>query len=164
MIHSQIQELVSQSLLALQEIEEQKKSYELSIGEIFHIAIKRVRSQLKKEEVVIEEVPLSQPSSITFNPPCPAHPCQYHGKLFAGKGRCIHSTAFGEGSSKVRILISDDAGGIPQAKEIPYFLPSEATRSMARAWTALAMQLAESMEASLELLNSDEKVPLFAFP
>ena len=60
LIHAQIQELVSQSLLALQEIEEQKKSYDLSLGEIFEVAIKRLRNASAKRKLKSKKPQLFQ--------------------------------------------------------------------------------------------------------
>ena len=163
MIHSQIQELVSQSLLALQEIEEQKKSYELSIGEIFHIAIKRVRSPLKKEEVVIEENPSlsTKLDNLQSSLVLPILVSILENSLQAKEDASIRLRSEKD-HQKVRILISDDAGGIPPRERNTLFSPKRSNKKHGTGLgLALAMQLAESMEATLELLSSDEKGSIF---
>ena len=163
MIHSQIQELVSQSLLALQEIEEQKKSYELSIGEIFHIAIKRVRSPLKKEEVVIEESSSlsTKLDNLQSSLVLPILVSILENSLQAKEDASVRLRSEKD-HQKVRILISDDAGGIPPSERNTLFSPKRSNKKHGTGLgLALAMQLAESMEATLELLNSDEKGSTF---
>lgn len=163
MIHSQIQELVSQSLLALQEIEEQKKSYELSIAEIFHIAIKRVRSPLKKEEVVIEESSSlsTKLDNLQSSLVLPILVSILENSLQAKKDASVRLRSEKD-HQKVRILISDDAGGIPPRERNTLFSPKRSNKKHGTGLgLALAMQLAESMEATLELLSSDEKGSTF---
>ena len=163
-IHSQIQELVTQSLLALQEIEEQKKSYQLTIGEIFHVAIKRVRNPLKKEKVVIEENSSlsTKLDNLQSSLVLPILISIIENSLQAKEDVCVRLRSEKD-HKKVRILISDDAGGIPPSERNTLFSPKRSNKKHGTGLgLALAMQLAESMEATLELLHSDKKGSTFS--
>ena len=81
--------------------------------------------------------------------------------LQAKKGACvrIHSEKKRE---KIRILVSDDAGGIPPNQRKALFSPQRSEKKQGTGLgLALAMQLAESMDATLELLHSDKKGSTF---
>ena len=163
LIHAQIQELVSQSLLALQEIEEQKKSYDLSLGEIFEVAIKRLRNASGKKEIKIEETPTlsTKLDNLQSSLVLPILISLMENALQAKKGARvrIHSEKKRE---KIRILVSDDAGGIPPNKRKALFSPQRSEKKQGTGLgLALAMQLAESMDATLELLHSDKKGSTF---
>ena len=63
---------------------------------------------------------------------------------------------------KIRILVSDDAGESPRIKRKALFSPQRSEKKQGTGLgLALAMQLAESMDATLELLHSDKKGSTF---
>ena len=53
--HNRLRDLVSQSLLSLQEIEDSQKLYEMSLREIFQIVTKRTLEIARKGKLVFEE-------------------------------------------------------------------------------------------------------------
>ena len=109
-----------------------------------------------------KQFPLFQPSSISFNiPALPILVSTIENSLQAKEDVCVrlHSE---KDHKKVRILISDDAGGIPPSERNTLFSPRRSNKMHGTGLgLALAMQLAASMDTDLELLNSNDKGSTF---
>lgn len=163
-VHRQIQDLVSESLNALQELDQQKKSYELSIFEIFEISQNRSKNATQYGSVTIERNSVLESSLDNLNSTLviPILVCLIENSFQAKKDCKVFLSARREKNS-ILLQVSDNAGGIPERIKDNLFLPSTSSKTHGTGLgLAIAKQLAESIEAQLELTSTNKYGSVFS--
>ena len=156
--HNRLRDLVSQSLLSLQEIEDSQKLYEMSLREIFQIVTKRTIEIARKGKLVFEENDHLEQKFDNLN-------CHLLTPILVSLiENAFESKADSEVTVKVCkkntdlcILVADSSGGIPKSERDFLFDPSKSGKKGGTGLgLALAHQLAQSMSARLELEKSTD--------
>tara|TARA_B100001093_G_scaffold505114_2_gene561951 strand:+ start:1189 stop:2511 length:1323 start_codon:yes stop_codon:yes gene_type:complete len=163
-VHRQIQDLVSESLNALQEVDQKKKSYELSILEIFEISQSRSKNSAKNGRVSIEKNSVLENSLDNLNSTLviPILVCLIE-NAFQAKADCKVLLSARREKKSILLEVSDDAGGIPERLKDNLFLPSTSSKPHGTGLgLAIAKQLAESIEAQLELTSTTKDGSVFS--
>ena len=163
-IHGNMRDLVSQSLQALKEFETKKFSYQVTIAELFNQVIERTHKLFEKAQIsvlktnALEQIIDNLQSTLllpilnavvenAFEQDC--------------KSRVTLSVKIEE--NMITLEISDTSGGIPENEQSFLFDPSKSSKKGGTGLgLAIAHQLAQSMEADLDLSKSDQSGSVFS--
>lgn len=163
-IHGNMRDLVSQSLQALKEFETKKISYQVTIAELFNQVIERTHKLFEKAQIsvsktnALEQIIDNLQSTLllpilnavvenAFEQDC--------------KSRVTLSVKIEE--NMITLEISDTSGGIPENEQPFLFDPSKSSKKGGTGLgLAIAHQLAQSMEADLDLSKSDQSGSVFS--
>ena len=163
-IHGNMRDLVSQSLQALKEFETKKISYQVTIAELFNQVIERTHKLFEKAQIsvsktnALEQIIDNLQSTLllpilnavvenAFEQDC--------------KSRVTLSVKIEE--NMITLEISDTSGGIPENEQSFLFDPSKSSKKGGTGLgLAIAHQLAQSMEADLDLSKSDQSGSVFS--
>ncbi len=162
-IHSQMRDLVNDSLLSLQEIEDRKNFYELSIGEIFEGVEKRASSvssagrlMIEDSEVLHEKLDNLHSALLT-----PILVSLVENAFQAKAGSIVRMKAVRE-ERGIAIFVMDDSGGIPVTEREFIFDPSKSRKKGGTGLgLAIAKQLADCLAAELGLVESNASGSVF---
>ena len=159
-----MRDLVSQSLQALKEFETKKISYQVTIAELFNQVIERTHKLFEKAQIsvsktnALEQIIDNLQSTLllpilnavvenAFEQDC--------------KSRVTLSVKIEE--NMITLEISDTSGGIPENEQPFLFDPSKSSKKGGTGLgLAIAHQLAQSMEADLDLSKSDQSGSVFS--
>lgn len=163
-IHGNMRDLVSQSLQALKEFETKKFSYQVTIAELFNQVIERTHKLFEKAQIsvlktnALEQIIDNLQSTLllpilnavvenAFEQDC--------------KSRVTLSVKIEE--NMITLEISDTSGRIPENEQPFLFDPSKSSKKGGTGLgLAIAHQLAQSMEADLDLSKSDQSGSVFS--
>jgi signal transduction histidine kinase len=162
-IHLNIRELVSESLQALKEFENQKVSYQVTISELFDQVIERTYKLFPNAQILV-------PKNKALN----QNIDNLQSTLLLPILTAVIDNAYEQDSKsevnlsakleddKLTIKISDTSGGIPVNEQPFLFDPSKSSKKGGTGLgLAIAYHLAQSMEAELTLSQSDQCGSIF---
>ena len=163
-IHGNMRDLVSQSLQTLREFETKKISYQVTVAELFNQVIERTHKLFENAQISVSKTNALE--QIIDN---------LQSTLLLPILNAVVENAFEQDcKSKVNlrvkiegniltIKISDTSGGIPENEQPFLFDPSKSSKKGGTGLgLAIAHQLAQSMEADLDLSKSDKSGSVFS--
>jgi signal transduction histidine kinase len=158
-VNNQIRELVSHSLHSLQEIEDQKKSYTMTVREIFEVVLERTSKISTQGKAIITE---NQGLDESLDNLQTALLIPILVTLVENAFQADPTTKVSLASQKLEeclsIHVSDTSGGIPESERESLFQPKKSRKKGGTGLgLAIAQQLALSIGANFELLRSDVK-------
>ena len=162
-VQMQIRELVTQSLQSLQDVENNRGSYTISLGELFEQVVKRTKEISGGGRITI---PRSSGLSQSVDNLQSTLLLSIIISLVENAFETFRSTEVlleaQEESQKVIIYIEDKSGGIPESEKPFLFDPSKSSKKGGTGLgLALSRQLALSMDADLSLIKSDNIGSIF---
>ena len=157
-VQIQIRELVTHSLQSLQDVENNRVTYTISLGELFEQVVKRTEEIAEGGKITIS--PSAVLSQSVDNLQCNLL-LSIITSLVENAFETLGSTEVfleaHEESQKVIIYVEDKSGGIPESEKPFLFDPSKSTKKGGTGLgLALSRQLALSMDADLNLIKSDD--------
>ena len=157
-VQMQIRELVTQSLQSLQDVENNRGSYTISLCELFEQVVIRTKEISGGGRITI---PRSSGLSQSVDNLQSTLLLSIITSLVENAFETFRSTEVlleaQEESQKVIIYVEDKSGGIPESEKPFLFDPSKSTKKGGTGLgLALSRQLALSMDADLNLIKSDD--------
>ena len=164
-VHLNIRELVSESLQALKEFENQNISYQITIGELFDQVIQRTHKTFPSAQIsTCKNNALNQNiDNLQSTLLLPILTSLVDNALEQDNSSQVSLSAkLADGI--VTLEISDTSGGIPENQQPFLFDPSKSTKKGGTGLgLAIAHQLSQSLDANLVLVKSDSKAHIFFF-
>ena len=156
-VHSQIKDLVSQSLLSLQEIESKNQAYEMTITEIFALVIARTSNISRRGNIRIKD---SKDKEVTLDNLCSSLLSPILISLLENAFQSRKDTevtlSVEKDNHSLLIHVVDTSVGIPESEQEFLFDPTKSRKPNGTGLgLALAQQLALSMGAKIKLIHSD---------
>ena len=162
-VHLNIRELVSESLQALKEFENQNISYQITIGELFDQVIQRTHKTFPSAQIsTCKNNALNQNiDNLQSTLLLPILTSLVDNALEQDNSSQVSlSSKLDDGI--VTLEISDTSGGIPENQQPFLFDPSKSTKKGGTGLgLAIAHQLSQSLDANLVLVKSDSKGSVF---
>ena len=162
-VHLNIRELVSESLQALKEFENQNISYQITIAELFDQVIQRTHKTFPSAQISIcKNNALNQNiDNLQSTLLLPILTSLVDNALEQDNSSQVSlSSKLDDGI--VTLEISDTSGGIPENQQPFLFDPSKSTKKGGTGLgLAIAHQLSQSLDANLVLVKSDFKGSVF---
>ena len=157
-IHANIRDIVSQSLQALKELETQKVSYQITIGELFQQVVTRTAQLFQNPKISVQKTNALTQSidNLQGTLLLPILSAVVDNALEQDRDSKIILTARMK-EFELALEVSDTSGGIPENEQPFLFDPSKSTKKGGTGLgLAIAYQLAQSMEAEFGLSKSDQ--------
>ena len=162
-VHLNIRELVSESLQALKEFENQNISYQITIGELFDQVIQRTHKTFPSAQIsTCKNNALNQNiDNLQSTLLLPILTSLVDNALEQDNSSQVSLSAKLD-DGIVTLEISDTSGGIPENQQPFLFDPSKSTKKGGTGLgLAIAHQLSQSLDANLVLVKSDSKGSVF---